>query len=816
MALLLFWLLFPIGEYSGPASFLLSDIVGARLRQYHEAVDVLNQTSWGQFAPGSAPINKTDDVGAGYLNLTGFRHVDGLAWDDLAAFRERTLQMSHHAFGAADDGSYAWDVGQGEHVWMNTSGTLHGDWVYRAGSAPRTHNSYNLSRTAPAMGWLDSDVEWGRNATGSEGKMLLRLNGNKTMMEYEQMTPDASPLLAGGLIRNVKGTMTIEDSAGSGHTWDMRLWGLHWPRQGVIMMTTTSEKFRGIFGLPHLTPSEDYFRSGQKLLTQKLGSVISNREKTIHVDQTLPFASDIVPGDLLNPMPECEYVLYAQIQPPDPNKLRVGNRIAEQLDMASVISAIEDELAYPKGAPIGRVPTLRMSAMVYSPDCGFFLESRGPPDYPSSESNHLTGMKVEVHTHEIKSWMLLFACVMLGQVYLLKMQMGETFTPSTVGRVSFWTVGAMVLVDGMTFTAAATWVSSAGATFLPTLALMFVAFLSMSIGGSFLAKIFEVQTPERRPETNAAGNRTATPAPDAANAPLLPPPVTAGPFGTGPVIVPLVGDVDADANGAVAVPGLGAAAAAAAPTRLSFQSIIGRFILFGLFLGFLSLSSSTWLPTARSIYLNVCVFAYLSLWLPQIYRNVMRNCRRALTWQFVIGQSVLRLLPIAYFWLREDNFMFAVTDPLIFAALCAWVWIQVFILGAQDIVGPRFAVPAGWAPEAWDYHPILREDNLEAGGLPIGLVSDEQGAPPSRRSSVVEKDIKTKGSLRAIDCAICRENLDVPVIQHGDADMSVTGVLARRMYMVTPCRHVFHSSCLENWMKFRLQCPICREDLPPL
>jgi len=28
--------------------------------------------------------------------------------------------------------------------------------------------------------------------------------------------------------------------------------------------------------------------------------------------------------------------------------------------------------------------------------------------------------------------------------------------------------------------------------------------------------------------------------------------------------------------------------------------------------------------------------------------------------------------------------------------------------------------------------------------------------------------------------------------------------------MVTPCRHVFHSNCLEGWMRFRLQCPNCR------
>lgn len=813
MVMLLFWLLFPEGNYSGSPGLIFSDIAAAKLRGYNAALDLLNRTSWGDFKPVASSINDTsDDVGPGFLNLTGFRHIDGFNWDDLGRFRERTLRMSHHAFTEVD-GKYPWDRGQGAHVWMNTSGTLHGDWVFRAGSSPRTVASYNLSRTAPAMAWLEEGVEWGRNVTGPEGKMLLRITGNRTMSTYLPMTQEESELSSGGVIRNVKATMTIEDSAGSGHTWDMRLWGLHWPRQGVIMMTTTSEKFQGIFGLPHLAPSADYFKSGQTFLSQRLAKVLARKERTIRYDQVLPFNSDIVAGDMINPMPQCEYVLYAQIHPPDPDTLLSRHHKLEDVDMGAVIRAIEEELAFPLGAPIGRIPTLRMSTILYSPDCGYFLESKGPPDFAAGEFNHLSGMKVEVHTHEIKSWMLLFACVMLGQVYLLKNQIGETFTPSTVGRVSFWTISAMVLVDGMTFTAAATWVSSAGATFLPTLALMFVAFLSMSIGGSFLSRIFDVHVPTRRPETNTnsgAGTGQQTPAPQTGT--LLPAPVSSNVFGGAPTIVALDGDVDAEVNGASAVPGLGGTAGAA--PALTFQTIMGRFVLFGLILGFISLSSSTWYPGARSFYLNLCAFIYLSLWIPQIYRNAMRNCRRALTWSFVIGQSVLRLLPIAYFWLREDNFMFAITDRTTFAFLCAWVWIQLFILGAQDIVGPRFIIPAGWAPEAWDYHPILREDGLEAGGLPIGLINEDQ--PAGRRPSIQDKEAGASGSVRKIDCSICRENLDVPVIKEGDADMSVAGVLARRMYMVTPCRHIFHSACLESWMKFRLQCPICREDLPPL
>jgi hypothetical protein len=361
---------------------------------------------------------------------------------------------------------------------------------------------------------------------------------------------------------------------------------------------------------------------------------------------------------------------------------------------------------------------------------------------------------------------------------------------------------------------------------------LLAAFLSMTIGGSFSSKIHEVQIPEARPRrerdqnTGSTGNISngavsSTTRPNTtSSAPPLPNHVTARqPVTTlpppQPVIVPSDQDIDAEiAEAAAAVAGATTAQRSEEPP-LSFQNIIGRLILASLGITFLAISSTTWYPNLRSIFMNLCVLAYLSLWTPQIRRNIRRNCRRALAWPFVVGQSILRLLPVAYFWTKEDNFLYARSDRHAFFVFCAWVWIQLVILAAQDIIGPRFGVPAGWAPDAWDYHPLLREDGLEAGGLPIGLVADDTPGIERARSSG-DDGSKRQSPVRSIDCAICREILEVPVLTAEDEDTGVAGVFARRFYMVTPCRHIFHSGCLEGWMRFRLQCPICREELPPL
>jgi len=261
-------------------------------------------------------------------------------------------------------------------------------------------------------------------------------------------------------------------------------------------------------------------------------------------------------------------------------------------------------------------------------------------------------------------------------------------------------------------------------------------------------------------------------------------------------------------------------------TRRELGTLYGKFYLVLLGVVFLSLHATSWYPTIRSIYTNLLVFLYLSFWWPQIHRNAMRNCRKALLWKFIVGQSILRLVPIAYFYVRPNNIFWVQNDRYAFIVLLAWVWIQVWILIIQEMLGPRLFVPVSWVPPAYDYHPVLREDDEDA-KMPIGFTeatapNDDNGSmsPTSTRSAAESKDNKGK---RVFDCAICMQEIEVHVVSAATGNESsasasnFTGnLLARRMYMVTPCRHIFHTKCLESAMRYRLQCPICRETLPPL
>lgn len=262
-----------------------------------------------------------------------------------------------------------------------------------------------------------------------------------------------------------------------------------------------------------------------------------------------------------------------------------------------------------------------------------------------------------------------------------------------------------------------------------------------------------------------------------------------------------------------------AATTAQTNPRAELGALYSRYCFLLIITFFITLQFTTMRFTARAFYFNFLSLLYLSFWIPQIYRNIMRNCRKALRWDFVVGQSIVRLVPICYFYAVEGNVLFSRTDLQGLAVLVGWVWIQIVVLACQEVLGPRVFVREGWAPPAYDYHPILREDE-EGATMPIGLSSSSLSSSPDSPTSdahLQPSEAKTKGR-KVFDCSICAADIEVPVIPAGGAvEQGLGGLtLQRRAYMVTPCRHIFHTGCLEGWMRYRLQCPNCREVLPPL
>lgn len=617
-------------------------------------------------------------------------------------------------------------------------------------------------------------------------------------------------------------------------------------------MTDVMCRFLGLFALPHFTFSKDTYHLAQLLVNQTISASIAEQESPLHTIPTYPWSpssSDL--SDLLLSTPSCEYIVYLQQHPLELAGLYPNSAFSSQSFV--VMNMIEDELRFPNGAPMPQPPRMTMSALIFSPDCAFLLESKGPPQYTVQEGLHLRGWKMESRLRLANRYLTLFALLCGAQVSFLIRQMKESSTPSTVSRISFYSIAMMALGDGFACLALTVDVF-VDAAFLTVTTAAFLASMCVSVFGmKFLVDIWTIQSPERRErqrqtatatsDTQASANpRAELSGPSVARTDILPLPVTArqsrASEAAQAVILPPDQDLDAAEAEDAQMNQTQTQTTTADTTRRETGALYTKFYLLLLAVIFLSLQAMSWPTTARSTYYHTIVFVYFSFWTPQIYRNVMRNCRKALTWEFVIGQSLLRLSPFVYVYMVPDNILSVEPDPRTAYALVGWVWLQVWALFSQAALGPRFFVPAGWVPSAYDYHPVLREDDLEDGTkMPLGF-SQVAGQPPGPSSSTA--DDSTDRHKRTFDCAICMQKIDVPILPSGSSppndhthttttpattttsttttSTAVVGAafLARRTYMVTPCRHIFHTHCLEEWMRYRLQCPICRDALVPI
>ncbi|KAF2863003.1 hypothetical protein K470DRAFT_255518 [Piedraia hortae CBS 480.64] len=735
-------------------------------------------------------------------NLTGLEADNGYVWSAMPQVRQQAKEQFLYALGA--DGERALANGKTETpLFRNITGYVLGQWVHSDVQKNITIPHLNLTHYGTKE--HRSPRKLGRNMTSSYGQARFRFHEKdleKGLVGWSNVT-------------GITADMALQETD-IGPEYSIQLYGVHFKDVGQIILSTTSNKFAGIFMLPHFALTSTMFEGARALLNVSISRVVEAQDSG-QITSINPWASRSSETENFLDSTNCELIVYLQ----------------QQTTTTTVpISFLESELRSPTGAIMPSLPDLRFSMLAFSPDCGYVLESKGEPRFAPQEGNHLVGAKNEVLYDRGRHHLLIFGASIGCQLVLLTRQMREANTPSTRSRISYYTIAMLGMGDG--FAAIAfimlsslldhVWINLASAAFL---ALVSIAFFGMR----FMMEVWNAQAPERerrareraeeirqgRERLEAAleesgSSQSAERSPSPSNqqdepAVFMP----SDQEGLAPVAAADAGPEDT-----------------VAPRTASFGSLYARFYFVLLVVFFLTLNAISWSPVPRSRFFASLVTLYLSFWIPQIYRNAYRNCRRALTWEFVLGQSVLRLVPIAYFYLYPQTVLFTKPRPWTMAFLALWMWVQIVLLASQELLDPRWLVKQSWVPPAYDYYPLLRDDE-EGVTMPVGWSDATPSTPLSPvqslntpaatgRCASLAKDVKN--GERVFDCAICMQEFAVPVAQSGSESSRMgTGLLARglrRNYMVTPCRHIFHSACLEGWMKFRLQCPICREVLPPL
>jgi hypothetical protein len=123
--------------------------------------------------------------------------------------------------------------------------------------------------------------------------------------------------------------------------------------------------------------------------------------------------------------------------------------------------------------------------------------------------------------------------------------------------------------------------------------------------------------------------------------------------------------------------------------------------------------------------------------------------------------------------------------------------------------------------------PIMSTDIVVEPPPLVGMATDGAAAEPcsrnnkaARRTEGVRSRLRT--GLQAVEkTTIQEEPMDCGVNSDGPAvtldcvicynDIDAT---KRTGYMIAPCDHIFHKDCLMQWMEVKMECPICRKELP--
>ncbi|CAK7894889.1 transmembrane E3 ubiquitin-protein ligase 1 [[Candida] anglica] len=607
------------------------------------------------------------------------------------------------------------------------------------------------------------------NITATDGKIYIGLeNMDYTFKEAEFKNIKEEDHINNAMFVNVEVLLSDFPSI---EQHRVTMIGVYLQDSGSLLTATTSAKFRSNFALPHLSMTSENYDLSQKLLSQLMNLDGSDNN----------FSTDILNRHIIKANDQCEYILYAQFEKTEFTKKELRE--------------IDDELRIPTGRPLkSKIPKLKIKQfLLYSPDCGRVIQS--------APGVIVEGDKREVFNLRIKTMLTLFAGLLMLQLILFIRQIQIVKTPGQLSTLSSTTVSIFGYQDSLV--ALCTLLTTNlyyGLYLLPVCMCVFSFIMAGIFEMRFLVNILVNQANERgiswweilRSSSSRQQNEQAQTANE----------------NTG----------NETTEGAAAAAGTGVINNTTGTAVTMDQTDESR-IANGLFAKtfFLTLTSFFFLITAlqwRNSFRHISEFIGLILmntyWLPQFFRNTLKNRRRSFSWEFIICSSFLRVCPVYYLTLYENNPMRHHKNVPLALTVTIWLVFQMVLLKLQEKFGARFWINDKWLPKAYDYHPILNVSDLENGFSSDILANIRE---------LHEADDSTGIVTCKVDCTICMNEIDLPVIVNSEVKITGPGSTDRahaQEYMITPCHHIFHTECLEDWMKYKLQCPVCRSSLPPV
>ncbi|KAG0229327.1 hypothetical protein BGX31_006258, partial [Mortierella sp. GBA43] len=218
----------------------------------------------------------------------------------------------------------------------------------------------------------------------------------------------------------VKGNWRLRHEDNEDNGIALNVQGVHFVHNGSFFMWGTPEEHRiPIWRVLDLMPNNFFFQLAAAAINEQYQTRIKTLEDVLAGHGNLDY-----PESVISEASSCHYQMYMQLGAVDPSV------------RSSALKDLEREWAAPQGVSTIKAPHLNSSLFIYSPNCRLTLAVK-----------NAEGMKREKFYSKAVNYAGMAGTLAFIQVFLLVRQMEYTPTPSSVAKVSYWTIALQVFAD---------------------------------------------------------------------------------------------------------------------------------------------------------------------------------------------------------------------------------------------------------------------------------------------------------------------------------------------------------------------------------
>ena len=229
--------------------------------------------------------------------------------------------------------------------------------------------------------------------------------------------------------------------------------------------------------------------------------------------------------------------------------------------------------------------------------------------------------------------------------------------------------------------------------------------------------------------------------------------------------------------------------------QLFRKKLLRFYLLFYLFLFITLISVKLWYS-----YFFFTFILFGSTWISQIIYSAKQGTKPPMSYLYILSTSFSKISISFYVKAYKNNIFGYRPNYIKVFIVSSVIIIEAIILCLQKFLGAKFIIPKKFRKHIYNYY--------------------------KNENEISQKDKET-------ECVICLDKIGNYFISEDEEINNIRGKNLKEKivkyieklknkqknkekYMLTPCKHLFHTKCLESWLNVKNQCPCCRQKIPPL